>query len=144
MRLREDCDHIVARAIQAVQPDTAVRRALEGKTFASGRVILIAIGKAAWSMAHAARQTLGDRICGGMVITKYGHAMGDIPGLTIAEAGHPVPDDNSFRATEAALALTAGLTAEDTVLLLISGVLVALVSEIARRYPGLGGWPLWR
>jgi len=121
MRLREDCNYIVARAIQAVQPDTAVRRALEGKAFACGRVILIAIGKAAWSMAHAARQALGDRIGGGMVITKYGHAMGDIPGLTIAEAGHPVPDENSFRATEAALALTAGLTADDTVLLLISG-----------------------
>lgn len=121
MRLREDCDHIVARAIQAVQPDAAVRRALEGKHFASGRVILIAIGKAAWSMAYAARQTLGDRISGGMVITKYGHAMGSIPGLTIEEAGHPVPDENSFRATEAALALTVGLSAEDTVLLLISG-----------------------
>ena len=121
MRLREDCDHIVARAIQAVQPDAAVRRALEGKHFASGRVILIAIGKAAWSMAYAARQTLGDRISNGMVITKYGHAMGSIPGLTIEEAGHPVPDENSFRATEAALALTAGLSAEDTVLLLISG-----------------------
>ncbi|HNW85396.1 MAG TPA: glycerate kinase [Candidatus Limiplasma sp.] len=121
MRLREDCDHITARAIEAVQPDTAVRRALEGKTFADGRVILVAIGKAAWSMANAAKQTLGDRVGGGLVITKYGHARGEIPGLAIYEAGHPVPDENSFRATEAALQLTSGLSAADTVVLLISG-----------------------
>ena len=121
MRLREDCDHITARAIEAVQPDMAVRRALDGKTFASGRVVLVAIGKAAWSMANAAKAALGDRVTGGLVITKYGHSRGDIPGLTICEAGHPVPDENSFSATEAALNLTADLTAEDTVLLLISG-----------------------
>ncbi len=121
MRLREDCEHITARAIAAVQPDAAVRRALDGKTFAGGRVILVAIGKAAWSMASAAKQALGARVSDGLVITKYGHARGDIPGLAIHEAGHPVPDENSFRATEAALRLTAGLTAEDTVLLLISG-----------------------
>ena len=121
MRLRDDCDLIVARAIEAVQPDTAVRRALDGKTFAPGRVILVAIGKAAWSMANAAKQALGNRISDGLVITKYGHGMGDIPGLALFEAGHPVPDQNSFRATEAALAITADLTAEDTVLLLISG-----------------------
>jgi hydroxypyruvate reductase len=95
MRLREDCEYITARAIAAVQPDAAVRRALEGKTFADGRLILIAIGKAAWSMASAARQALGERVSGGLVITKYGHARGDIPGLAIHEAGHPVPDGNS-------------------------------------------------
>ena len=121
MRLREDCDLIVARAIEAVQPDAAVRRALDGKTFAPGRVILVAIGKAAWSMANAAKKALGDRISDGLVITKYGHGRGDIPGLDLFEAGHPVPDENSFRATEAALAKTAGLSAEDTVLLLLSG-----------------------
>ena len=122
MRLREDSDHIIARSIQAVQPDAAVRRALAGKRFdGGGRVILVAIGKAAWSMANAARQALGENVSGGLVITKYGHARGDIPGLAIYEAGHPVPDENSFLATEAALAATAGLTAADTVLLLISG-----------------------
>ena len=72
-------------------------------------------------MANAAKNALGDRVSGGLVITKYGHARGEIPGLAIYEAGHPVPDENSFLATEAALEATSGLAAEDTVLFLISG-----------------------
>ena len=79
-----------------------------------------AAGKAAWQMAYAAVQALG-RVDGGVVVTKYGHVKGEIPGISCYEAGHPVPDDNSFAATEKALALVQGLTAEDTVLFLLSG-----------------------
>lgn len=121
MHMREDSNGIIRQAIAAVQPDAAVQRALNGRDFPDGRVILIAIGKAAWQMASTARQTLGARIHQGLVITKYGHAMGDIPGVTIYEAGHPVPDAGSFRATEAVLKATENLTPQDTVLLLISG-----------------------
>lgn len=121
MHMREDSNGIIRQAIAAVQPDAAVQRALNGRYFPDGRVILIAIGKAAWQMASTARQTLGARIHQGLVITKYGHAMGDIPGVTIYEAGHPVPDAGSFRATEAVLKATENLTPQDTVLLLISG-----------------------
>lgn len=71
-------------------------------------------------MAYAAVQALG-RVDGGVVVTKYGHVKGEIPGISCYEAGHPVPDDNSFAATEKALALVQGLTAEDTVLFLLSG-----------------------
>ena len=42
MKLRNDCDQIVRRAIAAVQPDAAVRRALEGNPFQGGRVVLVA------------------------------------------------------------------------------------------------------
>ena len=45
------------------------------------------------------------------VITKYGHVRGPLPGVTCCEAGHPVPDDNSFAATQRALALVSGLRA---------------------------------
>lgn len=121
MKLRKDCDQIVRRAIEAVQPDTAVRRALEGRTFRSGRVLLVAAGKAAWSMARAAYDCVGQRLDGGIVITKHGHARGPIGTLLIREAGHPVPDHDTFSATEEALALTDGLTEEDTVLFLLSG-----------------------
>ena len=71
-------------------------------------------------MAHAARAVLG-RGDGGSVITKYGHVRGPLPGVTCCEAGHPVPDDNSFAATQRALALVSGLRADDTVLFLLSG-----------------------
>ena len=120
-RLRRDCDRIVREAIRQVQPDAAVRRALEGRSFGSGRLITVAVGKAAWSMARAAAELLGPRMDGGIIITKYGHAQGPVPPLTIREAGHPIPDENSFRATEEALTMTAGLTVEDTVLFLLSG-----------------------
>ena len=121
MKLRNDCDQIVRRAIAAVQPDAAVRRALEGNPFQGGRVVLVAVGKAAWSMARAACDCVGGRLDGGIVITKHGHAQGPIGSLLIREAGHPVPDQDTFSATEEALALTDGLTAEDTVLFLLSG-----------------------
>ena len=118
--LRAHADQIVKEAIAAVQPDAAVRRALAGEAY-PGRVLLVAAGKAAWRMAKAASDCLGDRIERGVVITKYGHVMGPIARCECFEAGHPVPDENSFRGTQAALNLMAGLTARDTVLFLLSG-----------------------
>ena len=118
--LRRHADQMIAASISAVLPDAAVIRALEGKQF-SGRVILVAAGKAAWQMAKAARDCLGDRIETGIVITKYGHIAAPIPGFVCREAGHPVPDENSFSATQAALELVSGLKAKDTVLFLLSG-----------------------
>ena len=118
--LRADADAIVAAAIRAVQPDEAVVRALAHADF-PGRVLLVAAGKAAWQMARAACDCLGERVEQGVVCTKYGHVMGPIPRVTCYEGGHPVPDEQSFRATEAALALVEGLTAQDTVLFLLSG-----------------------
>ena len=47
----------------------------------------------------------GGRLDGGIVITKHGHAQGPIGSLLIREAGHPVPDQDTFSATEEALAL---------------------------------------
>lgn len=118
--LREHAELIIQEAIQAVQPDTAVRRALTEMSF-SGRVLLVAAGKAAWQMAKAASDYLGDRIEKGVVITKYDHVIGAIANFDCFEAGHPVPDENSFQGTEAALELVSGLTERDTVLFLLSG-----------------------
>ena len=118
--VRKDAQTIVTRSIAAVLPDAAVRRALENRTF-SGRVVLVAAGKAAWQMAKAAHDTLGARIDAGVVVTKYDHVQGAIANFDCYEAGHPVPDENSFRGTRAALELVENLTAEDTVLFLLSG-----------------------
>lgn len=118
--LRRHADIITREAIAAVQPDAAVRRAIE-KMELSGRVLLVAAGKAAWRMGKAASDLLGECIEAGVVVTKYGHAMGEIANFDIFEAGHPVPDENSFRGTRAALELVKGLNAEDTVLFLLSG-----------------------
>ena len=118
--LRANADAIVAASIKAVLPDEAVKRALVGKEF-PGRVLLVSAGKAAWQMAKAAYDCLGDRIEGGVVVTKYDHVKGPIGNFICCEAGHPVPDENSFAGTQKALDLVSGLSEKDTVLFLISG-----------------------
>ena len=119
-KLTDDARRIIRGAIAAVLPDAAVRRALEGRRF-SKPVKLVAIGKAAWRMAYAACQVLGDQVERGVVITKYDHSEGEIPRMEIYEAGHPVPDENGVRGAKCALELVSGLTEEDTVLFLVSG-----------------------
>ncbi|MBR3106682.1 MAG: DUF4147 domain-containing protein [Clostridia bacterium] len=118
--MRNHADQIIKEAIAAVQPDAAVQRALAGRDF-PGRVLLVAAGKAAWQMAKAAADCMGSRIEKGVVVTKYDHVMGPIANYDCFEAGHPVPDENSFRGTQAALDLVTGLTEKDTVLFLLSG-----------------------
>ena len=118
--LRKDADQIISSSIRAVLPDQAVASALKTFQPGGGRTLLVSAGKAAWQMARAAVDVLG-RVDGGIVITKYGHVMGEIPGVVCREAGHPVPDENSFSATQEALDLVAGLTPADSVLFLLSG-----------------------
>ena len=118
--LRADAEAIMRSAIDAVLPDEAVRRALADFRPGRGRTLLVAAGKAAWRMAAAALEVLG-AVDDGVVITKYGHVRGPLPGLRCFEAGHPVPDENGFAATGAALEMVRGLRAEDTVLFLLSG-----------------------
>ena len=120
-KIREDADKIVQAALAAALPDAAVKRALEGRDFGPGRLVLVAAGKAAWQMAAAACGILGERLDAGIVVTKYGHVKGPIPGVECCEAGHPVPDENSFAATQKAIGLVSGLTEQDTVLFLLSG-----------------------
>ena len=120
-RIREDADKIIAEALRAALPDTAVAKALEGREFGSGRLVMVAVGKAAWQMASTACAILGDKIDEGLVVTKYGHSKGELPHTRIIEAGHPVPDENSFASADAAIKLVENLTADDTVLFLLSG-----------------------
>ena len=118
--LRKDADFIISESIKAVLPDEAVRRALSEYRGGSGKTFLVAVGKASWQMAKTASEALG-HVDGGIVITKYGHIKGEIPHVTCYEAGHPVPDENSFYATEKVLELVSGLTKSDTVIFLLSG-----------------------
>ena len=120
MELRAIANRIIDESIRSALPDEAVRRALLDRELPE-KVTLVAIGKAAWQMTKAACDLLGDRIEEGIVITKYGHVMHPIDGITMWEAGHPVPDENSYQATQAAIDLVSNLTSEDLVLFLISG-----------------------
>ncbi len=118
--LRKDAEQIARGAIAAVSPETAVRKALKGKRF-SGRLYLASVGKAGWKMAQAAQDCLEQPLEHGIVVTKYDHVEAPLSGIDCYEAGHPVPDENSFRATQAVLEMTADLKQDDTVLFLLSG-----------------------
>ncbi len=121
MKLREEAEIIVKETIQQVLPDEAVAKALRGKTFDSEKIYLVSIGKAAWQMGKTAAEILDDHLQAGVVVTKYGHVKGEIKWVECYEAGHPVPDENSFLGTQAVLDMVKNLRSQDTVLFLISG-----------------------
>jgi len=85
-----------------------------------GRLWLIAIGKAAIPMADAAVERLGDRLAGGIVLTRCGYG-GSVRGIRVYEAGHPIPDAAGLHAGAEIEALCDRVAAEDTVLCLLSG-----------------------
>ncbi len=131
---------ILAAALDAVDPYRAVRRALESPDpptraalAAARRVVVLAVGKAAFPMAQAARDLLGPRIARGVVVTKAGHAGGPLPGFRTVFGGHPLPTVGSQRAAAAVLQAVHGLQADDVVLLLLSGGGSALMT--APRLP---------
>lgn len=121
MIIQEEAMQIIETALHDAKPDEAVKRALADLPEVSGKIVLVSFGKAAWSMSAAAEHVLGDKISEGICITKYGHVQGKIPHVTCYEAGHPVPDENSFSATRKAEALVHNLSSDDLVLLLVSG-----------------------
>ena len=119
-KLRCDAEQIALSAIDAVRPDEAVRRALTDIELGQ-RVYLVSVGKAGWQMAQAAVKYMIVPPVDGIVLTKYGHVMGEIPNVRCFEAGHPVPDENGFTATKEIIDMCAPLNENDTVLFLLSG-----------------------
>jgi glycerate 2-kinase len=119
-------------ALQAVDPERAVARYLERKDDVvsiggreirvSGRIIVIAVGKAAAPMARAAETVLGKALTAGIALTKDGHA-GNEPLRTIEvrEASHPIPDSRGVAATTEMLQLLSKLNGNDLAIALISG-----------------------
>ncbi len=121
MSIYNDAMTIIDSAIKSALPDAAVKKALTEADFGGRKIHLVAIGKAAWQMANAAYEELGSGIADGMVITKYGHSGGPIGGFEIFEAGHPVPDENTYSATSAVVEKAKLWGEGDAVLFLISG-----------------------
>ena len=120
MDMRRDAQIIYSRAIEAALPDNAVRAALEGMDIHEN-IYVLAVGKAAWQMGKTAAAVLGERVKEGMVITNHGHSRGEIENFRIFEAGHPVPDEDSYKATAAALDMVRPLGRGDAVIFLLSG-----------------------
>lgn len=92
----------------------------------SGRLILLAAGKAAGSMTALAEahylDTLGlapERLLG-HAVARHGYET-TTRHIPMVAAGHPVPDEGSIASAERALALAQEATADDLVLVLLSG-----------------------
>lgn len=114
-------------ALASVDPTVATTAALDDVDPGTGKLVVVAIGKAALPMAQAARCSLGPRIDTGLFITKQGQLTGEIDGFVGFEAGHPVPTEASLYAGQMVLEAVCELTENDTVLALISGGGSALV-----------------
>jgi hydroxypyruvate reductase len=108
-------------ALEAVDPEKAVATSgvLGDLGHWEGRVVVLALGKAAPAMARGAEQALGATGLEGIVVTNH---LGDVPkGMELIVAGHPVPDKRSLAAGEALLEMASGLQTEDVAIVLISG-----------------------
>lgn len=119
MSRRRDAVAIHRAALRAVDPRWLVARHLRAHPV-DGPVTVLALGKAAASMARGALEVLGDRVLGGVVVVPEGGALG-VGGLEVWVGGHPVPDERSLRAGRRLLELAGTLTSSDVVLGLWSG-----------------------
>lgn len=143
---REHISTLIQAALDAANPETAVSRHMQrnGRLLTigndsfdldKGRVFLVSIGKAALLMANAAATLLGDNIYAGIAIPKKALTTPHSPLTTHHSkirtfyAAHPVADESSVQATEAALELMAQTNENDLVLCLISGGASALFTK---------------
>lgn len=120
-----------AHAVAEMQPDHAVRRVLDrsergisingSEVAVAGRLVVLAVGKAAAPMAATVATTLGDMVEAGYVLTKDGHLDGSPESFSLFEAAHPIPDQRGIDATRTIFDVVDSLSADDVVLALISG-----------------------
>jgi len=89
-----------------------------------GRLIVLAAGKAAGSLTEVAEKhyagLIGQGRLVGVAVTRHGYGR-PTQRIAMVEAGHPVPDEAGVAGTERALALADGASADDLVLVLLSG-----------------------
>jgi len=104
-------------AVRAASPELRLPAHLPAPP--RGRTVVVGAGKASAAMARALEQVWPGELTG-LVVTRYGHAV-PCERIEIAEAAHPVPDENGHRAAGRMLEMVQGLGPDDLVLALISG-----------------------
>ncbi len=131
---RDEMTALFQIGVQAADPRAAVRNSLLARPLPPcKRVFLLAFGKAACAMAEAALPHIA-KPAAALVVTNPENAVA-VTGAEVIAAGHPVPDEHSLRAGQAAEALLAQAGADDRVLVLVSGggsaLLVAPVAGLS-------------
>src|SRR6195952_1531504 len=115
---------IYAAAVAAAHPDVVLASHL--RPVPKGRVICLAAGKGAAAMAAAAERHYLDALemepsrFTGIATTRHGHGV-PTRRIKVIEAGHPVPDEAGLKGADDSLKLAAGATADDLLLVLLSG-----------------------
>lgn len=132
----DDASVILAAALGAVDPRSAVRHALSfdpakdtievgGRVYRleqGGRVVVVGGGKAAAAMALGVLDVLGDRVDAGELVVKDGHrGVLDDARIVVHEAAHPWPDERGLSGTRAMMRLVEGAGPRDLVIVLVSG-----------------------
>jgi len=126
--LREHAAQIFRAALAAADPESAVERVLRGRSEIqkANKVWVLGAGKAGATMARAAERVLGDQIAGGLVNTKYGHAV-PLDRIELIECGHPVPDEAGVAGARRIAAIARQAQRGDLVICLVSGGASALL-----------------
>ncbi len=114
---RELLQRMFEAAVAAAQPARCLPPHLPAAP--RGRLIVIGAGKASAAMARALEDCWPGPLSG-LVVTRYGYAV-PCQRIEIVEASHPVPDEAGVAAAQRILETVGNLTADDTVLCLISG-----------------------
>lgn len=127
---RELLERMFQAAIAAAQPSRCVAANLPEPP--KGRLVVVGAGKASAAMARAVEDHWPGPLSG-LVVTRYGHGV-PCSRIEVVEAAHPVPDAAGLAAAERIRAAVDKLTADDTVLCLISGGGSAL---LAMPLPGI-------
>jgi hydroxypyruvate reductase len=117
MEARQLLQAMFEAAIAAAQPDKCIASHLPAQP--RGRLVVIGAGKASAAMARAVERAWPGRL-EGLVVTRYGYAV-PCERIEIVEAAHPVPDAAGEQAAARMLGLVSRLSADDTVLCLMSG-----------------------
>jgi hydroxypyruvate reductase len=130
--LRAIATNIFHRTLAAIDVEAVVRQALQrDNNFLTvsntqidlqpfARVVVIAVGKASVPMMRAAQNVLQDRLTLSLVATNA--VIGETPQGQVFLGGHPLPNQGSMDAAEAALQLLRAANDEQTlVLFLLSG-----------------------
>ncbi len=131
---RSALDEIARAALAAVDAQAATARALDRPALrealaGAGRLVVIAMGKAAAAMARAVLERSDLPPVSGVVITKDEHARGfDLGPFEVIETAHPVPDARSATAGARALEVAGEAEQRDHLLVLLSGGASSLVS----------------
>ena len=116
--LLADAKQICLSAIETCLPAKGVKDTLK-KLELKGNIYLVGVGKASFTMAEAAIELID--IKKGIIISKYNHISHPLKNVDCYEAGHPIIDENSIKATEEIIKMCSNLSVDDTVLFLLSG-----------------------